>query len=163
MSIYEAALLLLGTAVMLLSLSAANYRGMIWVAVILVDLMLSTAYWVDDLPYADAFTAGCDFTVCVLVYVFGRHWFELWIMLLFQFSMLVSIVDLAAMIWAPGWIDHDTYSSMLEAVNYVALLMIGGVSGYAFSDRWDIPAFRVWHWLRPAGFPLFPQSARDKR
>lgn len=162
MSVYETTLLLVATAVLVLSILAGNHRGAAWVVAIVADLMLSTAYWRADLPYGDVVTALCDFTVCVMVYCLGRYRWELHLFLLYQFSMLVSVIDLGAMIWAPAWIDHDTYSSVLEVVNYIAFFMIGGVSSFAFSDRLDVAVFRPWRWLRPAVFPLFSEERRAK-
>lgn len=162
MSIFETILLLVAAAVLLLSLAASNYRGAGWVVAISIDLVVSTAYWRADLPYADAFTAVCDFSVCAAIYCFGRYRWELQTFLLYQLSMLVSIVDFGAAIWAPGWIDHDSYSSVLEAINYIAFILVGGVSSFALAARFDVSLYRPWLWLRPSVFPLFSENYRHE-
>lgn len=144
MSIYETMLLMTATAVILLSLFAGNIRGSTWVALIAIDLVVTTAWWRAGLPYGDAFTAVFDFSICAAIYFFGRHRWELYVFLIFQCSMLVSIIDLAAMIWAPGWIDHDVYSSVLEILNYLAFITTGTVSGFIFANRSDVSALRAW-------------------
>lgn len=162
MSIFEIALISVGTAVLLLSLFAKNTRGAFWVAAILVDLVLSTAYWRSGLPYADVTTALCDSAICVLVYLFGMHRWELWVFLLFLSSFVVSMVDLGVSIRTPGGMDHDTYSSMLEAINYVSFLLVGGISGLALAGGSDFPS-APWRVFRPAFLPLLSQRSEDRR
>ena len=162
MSIYEAALLIVGGAVLLLSLGARNWRGAVWVAAIMADLIISTAYWRANLPYGDVFTGACDFSVCLSIFTFGRWRWELGLFLLYQFSLLISIIDLGAAIWSPGWIDHDTYSSLLEAVNYIGFLGVGGISGLALGSGSRLTR-SPWRWLRPAFLPLFVKDPTARR
>ena len=146
------------TAVVLLSLFAGQTRPAFWVLAIVIDLALSTTWWTHGLPYGDVFTAGCDFTLCVLIYIFAANLYERWVFILYQCSMLVSIIDLGASIWAPGWLDHDTYSSALEVINYLAFVILGGVSGFAFNNRFDSRAFSAWP--RFLGYRGLGQSAQ---
>lgn len=159
MSIYESILLITGTAAMLLSLLAGHKRGALWIAAIMIDLVVSTAYWRADLPYGDVFTAVCDFSVCVLIFLFGRWRWELRLYLLMQFSVLISICDFAASLWSPGWIDHDTYSSMLEAVNYLAFIGVGGIGAFALAAG-SLPAGKPWTRFRPSYLPLLAQGRK---
>lgn len=145
MSVFETIFLMAATAVLLLSLSGAHVRGTIWVLAIAFDAVISDAYSNAGLPFPEAFMAGCDFFVCVALYYIAAHRWELWLFLIMQFSMLVSIVYLANEVWAPGWIGEDTYLTVLEFVNYAAILLVGGVSGFVIADRQDGIAFRPWH------------------
>lgn len=162
MSIYESILLFAAGGVMLLSLFASNPRGALWCAAIVIDLVVSTAYWRSGQPYADVFTGLCDFSVCIFIYFLGRWRWELGLFLLFQLSLLTSICDFAASLWAPGWIDHDTYSSVLESINYLSFLLVGGVSGLALAGAAGF-ARQPWRWLRPSVLPLFGQNPSTGR
>lgn len=156
-SVYELAQLFAAAGVLILALLANNYRGAGWIVALTIDLMVSTASWKAGYPYAAAVTGSADFLLCIAIYCFAMHRWEMWVFLLYQFSMLVSIVYLGTQIWGGGLvIDHDAYSSVLEAVNYSALLIIAITSGMSLaSTHRDSAAFRPWRWLRPAGFPLF--------
>lgn len=149
MSIYEALMLLAASAVFALALASMNWRGALWIAAIVVDLYASTLWWTNDLPFGDVATAACDFTLCVLIYFLARYIWELWLFLLFQLSVLVSIVDLASGIAAPGWLGHDTYSTALELINYLAFIVVGSVSGFAIANRFNALAFRPWRRVLP--------------
>lgn len=157
MSIYESLLLFAAGAVMLLSLFAGNPRGALWCAAIVIDLVVSTAYWRSGQPYADVFTVACDFSVCVFIYFLGRWHWELGLFVICQAALLTSICDFAASLWAPGWIDHDTYSSVLELLNYLSFLLVGGVSGLALVGAGG-PSRVPWRWLRPSVLPLFGKN-----
>lgn len=162
MSIFEVAQLMFATAVLLLSLFAGQVRGAAWVLAIVLDLAASTSWWTHGLPQADLFTAGCDFAVCILIYLFAAHRWELWLFRLYMVSVLVSIIDLAANIWAPGWLDHDTYSIALEVINYAAFMTIGGTAGYAFNDRFDVRAFAEWHGVLSAYRLVRSSGGKDR-
>lgn len=145
MSVYETMQLAMALIVVGLSMWAGNVRGAAWIAAIVVNLVISTAAWTNGAPYAAAIVAALDFSLCVLLYQFGRNRWEQWMFLLYQFSMLVGILYLGAVTWAPGYVDHDLYSTLLEAVNYSAFLLIATISGIQVSshDR-NRAAFRAW-------------------
>jgi hypothetical protein len=159
-SIYETLQLAVAAFVLALSIAAGNRRGALWVVAIVVNLMLSTAAWVVHVPYAAAVVAVLDFSLCVLIYQFGRNRWEQWMFLLYQFSMLVSILYLATMVWAPGYVDHDLYSTILEGVNYFSFLLIGTISGIQITshDR-DRFAFRTWPRIRALVLPALRDEA----
>lgn len=144
MSIFEVAQLLVAVAVLLIALFSGQIRAGFWIVAIVLDLAVSTNWWTHGLPNGDVFTAGCDFALCIMIYVFAADQWERWLFRLYTLSFLISTIDLGASIWAPEWIDHDTYSIALEAVNYAAFLLIGGVSGFAFNDHFDHSAFDPW-------------------
>lgn len=164
MSVYETMQLALALIVVGLSLWARNNRGAAWIVAICVNLAISTAAWVNGVPYSAAIVAALDFSLCVLIYQFGRNRWERWMFLLYQFSMLVSILYLGALTWAPGYVDHDLYSTLLEAVNYSAFLLIATISGIriASHDR-DRAAFRPWRRLRLLVLPAFRDAETDRQ
>lgn len=162
MSFWETMQLMVGAAALFVALLCRDNRSMLWVLAISLDLVVSTAWWRAELPYPDAFTAVCDFSVCIALYLIGRYRWELWLFLIYQFSMLVSIVDFAMSIGRAGLVDHDIYSSVLEACNYGAFLLIGGTAGLAADGRFNLSTRLPWRWLRPSALPLFPQGQRNR-
>lgn len=141
MSIYETLLLLTATAVLLLSLTASSYRGAWWIVVIMSDAVISDVYVGTGFPVPDAFMATCDLSVCAVLYYLAAHRWEVWLLLVMQTSMLVSLLHLGASIAAPDWIDQEDYLLVLEIINYAAIILIGGVSGFVIARRQTGAAF----------------------
>lgn len=144
MSVYELLVLTVAIGVFLLSIIGGNIRGAAWITAICFDVVLSDAYSTSGLPYPEAAMAVLDFSVCIAIWFFAAKRWELWLFVLLQFSMLVSIVDLGAGIISPGWIDRELYLLVLELINYAVLLLIGGVSGFAIAGRIGGGAFAPW-------------------
>jgi hypothetical protein len=144
MSIYALAFLLTALAVAAFSLLVNHLRGAAWVMVIVANMAMSNIYRLADRPFPDAFMAGLDLAVIALIYYAARHRWELWLWLVVQFSALVSILHLATYLIAPGWIDSEIYLLLLELCNYAAVILIGGVGGYAHAGRRGGAAFRPW-------------------
>jgi hypothetical protein len=144
MSIYALAFILTALAVASFSLMIHHVRGAIWVMVIVANMSVSNLYRLGDRPFPDAFMAALDLGVIVAIYCAAKHRWELWLWLVMQFSALVSILHLATYLIAPGWIDSEIYLLLLELCNYAAVILIGGVGGYAHAGRRDGAAFRAW-------------------
>lgn len=165
MSIYEAIQLFAASLVVLLSMVVGNRRGAGWVLAITINMAISTAAWVGDMPYAAAIVATLDFALCVLIYQLGRNKWENWLFLLYQGSMLVSVLRLAMDIWAPGYVSHDLYSSLLEGVNYCAFLLIATISGIQIGSSNDYRgrlAFSPWRRLAMFVLPVFRDAETDR-
>jgi|ERR1700749_2953508 len=162
MSVFEILLLLAATAVLLLSVVAGNVRGVLWIIAVMLDAVLSDAYGKTGLPYPEVIMAALDFTVCIAIWLGAANKWELWLFSLMQFSMLVSILDLAAGIVVPDWIDRETYLLVLEIINYAVLFLIGGVSSFAISGRIGGAAFRPWHRLFSADYFVRGSLRKDK-
>lgn len=151
------------TAVFLLSLLGGNIRGIVWIVVLVLDAVASDAYKDAGLPFPDAVMATADFTMCVALYYIAAHRWELWLFVLMQFSMLVSIVYLAGTIIAgPDWIDVTDYLSVLELINYAAIILIGGVTGFVVSGHFNGTAFAPWRRVLPFSGLLRRNVAKGK-
>lgn len=163
MSLYEALLLLVAAAAFGLSLFSLNWRGTIWVAALVVDLLFSDAYEMTGYPYPEAVMAAADFLVCAGIYFIALHLWEMWLYRIFQFSMLTSIVDLAANTWVPGWIDRELYLLVLEVANYATLFVVLVISGRVFAGRLGGTAFGPWHRIPRFVFHVYREAAKAPR
>lgn len=148
--------LLTGLAVAL-AVSVGNFRSWGWLLAVAVSYAVSTVYWRTGLPYG-AFIAGlCDALICLAVYFWGKFRWEQWVWRLFQLSVLVNFVYLGGTLRVWAIFPHETYSIILEAVNWIALLWIGGhgaVQAVGASD--DAAASGVpWRRVYRALLPLY--------
>ena len=145
MSAIDMALLLGAIVVSLLSYQYSP-RKVIWIGAAALDFVISTAYWRSGLPYAEGVGGACDVAVCLAVYSFGKQRGEMWVWHLFQTSLAINTLYLAGNLSIIRPIPHDIYSTLLEAINWLLLLLIGGMSAmqrfgandYAGAHRpWD--------------------------
>ncbi len=118
--------LLIG-AVLAAGLSYRNPRALIWILGAALDYTVSVVYWRTGLPYAEAVAGMCDATLCLCLYFGARERWELVIYRLFQVSLAVNIFFLAGNLGIIPMVSQDTYASILELLNWLALLLIGGV------------------------------------
>lgn len=160
MSIYEISLII--GAMLTALLSWGNPRGVAWIAAITADLMLSTAYWRAELPYAEVVTGLCDASICLGIYFVGRYKWEMWLWRLYQASVLISILYLAVHVFQVPSIDQDVYSGMLEAVNWIALVSIGTASILQVTGPSNVVAFRPWRRFRGSHFTLYEETGAVK-
>lgn len=126
MSVFQAALLV--GALLAALLSWGSWRSIGWLVAIMVDQMLTVAYWKSGLPYAELIAGSADAAVCLGIYFFGRWRWEMWIWRLMQAQVLVNVIFLASNLYVVPRIDQDTYASILEALNWIAILSIGGIA-----------------------------------
>jgi len=147
-SVYELIFLLAAAGVVVLAMLSAHFRGAFWVFAIVTDAVISDAWISAGWPLPDAFMAFADFCVCAGVYYLAAHRWELWLWLVMQTSMLVSLVHLGASIVAPNWIDQGDYLSVLEFCNYAAILLIGSITGFVAVHRKTGRAFGPWRRIR---------------
>lgn len=72
--------------------------------------------------------AACDAVVCALIYVYGRErWETVYLYVICLGMMAVNLVYASGVIFGfPPIPDRDTLGIILEALNYSALLLIGG-------------------------------------
>lgn len=109
-----------------LAVSVGNLRAWKWLLAAAASYVVSVVYWRSGLPYA-AFIGGmCDAAICLTVYFLAKFRWEMWVWRLFQFSVLVNIVYLGGELQAWPSLSHNAYSIILEAINWAALLWIGG-------------------------------------
>lgn len=117
--------LLIG-AMVALAMTGMNLRAAAWVAAAAVSYAVSTVYWRMGLPHG-AFVAGAaDAMVCLGIYFFGRMRWEMHLWRLFQASVAINIVYLGGEVGTWASLSHNAYAVMLEAVNWAAIILIGG-------------------------------------
>jgi hypothetical protein len=153
----SADLFLLTGLIVALAVSVGNFRAWGWLLAAAASYAVSTVYWRTGLPYG-AFIAGmCDALLCLAVYFVGRLKWEMWVWRVFQLSVLVNFVYLGGTLQVWPVFSHDTYSIVLEAINWIALLWIGGhgaVQAVGASD--DATASGVaWRRVYRALLPLY--------
>lgn len=124
MSEYDLALAI-GLAVAL-GLSIGNLRAWAWLLAAAASFVASTIYWRLGLPYAPFFGGLCDAAICLAVYFFARYRWEMWIWRLFQASVAVNFYYLGALYGLWGNLGHNAVSAILEFINWIALLFLGG-------------------------------------
>lgn len=159
MSLYEIAFLLVASGILMLSAFARNVRGVIWVTAIMADVVLSDVYVQYGYPISDGFMACADLLVCGALYYVAAHRWELWLWMTMLASAAISIFHLGVSIDSPGLFGMEDYLTALEACNYVAILIIGGVSGFVFADRQGGVAFRPWRRIAAFVHPLYRESS----
>lgn len=119
--------------------SIRNPRGLLWICAGAVDYLVSVLYWRTGLPYGEAVAGMCDAAVCLSIYLAYRETWELIVYRLFQVSLAVNIFFLAGnldlsftipftsvVLYVPR-VDQDTYATVLELLNGLFLLLIGGM------------------------------------
>ncbi len=115
-------------------ISIRNRRGLAWIGALALDYTISVAYWRTGLPWGEVVTGACDAAVCFTIYGYYRQRWELVVYGTFLASLAVDIYFLAGNLAVhTPWgqmisISQDTYGSLLELLNLLALLSIGGVS-----------------------------------
>ena len=119
--------LLIGAIIASVISYRVNPRGILWIALAAYSFVVSTIYWRSGLPYPEGVAGACDALVCLGVYFYGREMWEMAIWRLFQTSVAVNFLYLAGHLGIFVSIDHTVYSSMLEAINWLILLLIGGM------------------------------------
>lgn len=128
MNEFQIALLIGAVVASLLSMRLP--RAQIWLLTIAAAFAFSTAWQRAGLPFHPAFTLGCDAGVCLAIYFLGREKWEIGLYRIFQASVLTSLIFLAGPLEVFGAVfrmSNYGYVVMLEAWNWLALLVIGGV------------------------------------
>lgn len=126
MNEYQAALLVAAGFVVMNSWRLD--RAVLWIATGAASFVISAMWEAHALPMPALFTACCDAVVCLLIYVFARQAWELLLYKLFLVSIMISIVFVGFTIFPPKIAPHYLYVSLLEAVNWAALLLILGTA-----------------------------------
>lgn len=116
-------LVLLAVAVVVFISSSDLPRARLWITAGVASYVLSLLYSDFKLPYAPAFAVVCDFVVCWMIYALAKQQWELKLMLLFQLSIILNILELGGYINA-----RYLYVYALDVVNLLALMLIGGIS-----------------------------------
>lgn len=157
MSVFDIALLIGATVAIFLNWQTPRAVG--WVVLLALDFIASTLYWRAGLPYAEAFAGFCDATVCFALYFGAKERWELWVWRLMQASLAINIFYLAVNLRLLRIeISQDTYSSLLEAANWLCLLLIGGVGMLQLIGAENAAAREPWNRVR-----RFARTVREAR
>lgn len=151
--------LLVGAVVVAL-ISFNNRRGILWIGVAALSYINATIAWRLELPGAEAITGFGDAGVCLTVYFFGRYRWELWIWRLFQTSVAISMLYLAGNLGVFLSIPHEIYSILMEAINWLLLLLIGSISVLQRVGAADVRALRPWNRIRDLALVVRAQRTR---
>lgn len=118
------------------AVSVRNPRGILWVACLAASYFISGLWWRSGYTNGALVTFMCDTAVFLAIYSAGRKRWELWLLGV-QFCMVMTSLVYAIM---PG-IEHEVYSIILEALNAVALILIGRNGAYALAGYTNGGAF----------------------
>lgn len=119
-------------------------RFLAWIGALLASYLISVIYWDFRGPYAEFLAGACDLTIVALIAWKARYLWELWVGLMFLASAFVNMVYLANNLIGADVISHTAYSSLLEAINISAIVMMGGISSFQKAGMVDGLAFRPW-------------------
>lgn len=144
-----------------LAVSLGNWRAWGWLLAGAASYAVSTIYWRLGLPYG-AFIGGlCDAAICLAVYFLAKLRWELWVWRLYQVSVGVNFIYLGGTMGVWGSLQHNDYAIILEAINWLALIFIGG-TGWAqmvgAADVSDAPN-RPWSRVRRLAQALYRPRA----
>jgi hypothetical protein len=106
-----------------------QWRAKLWLACGAGVFIASSVYWRLGGPHPELFAGGLDAAVCLAVYFFGRHRWEMWVWRLFQVMLLLNMIRLAGSVEIFHNIDHTAYAVLLEVVNWLVIILIGGTAG----------------------------------
>lgn len=115
-------LALLAVAVVVFISSSDLPRARLWITAGVASYVLSLLYSDFRLPYPPAFAVLCDFAICLMIYGLAAKRWELYLMIPFQASILVNILELMRLV--P---ERYLYVYSLDVLNLLALLLIGGM------------------------------------
>lgn len=107
-------------------------RSRRWILAGALSFIGGTAYHRYGLPHYPMANLMLDASLCLMVYFQGREKWEYYLYRVFQASTLVSLVFIAVKFSAPISASHYTYVFLLEACNWIALILI---SSAAIQDR----------------------------
>jgi hypothetical protein len=141
-------------------------RALVWIGALAASFTVSVTYLYMPKPYwpgmwwppASGVAMLCDAAVCVALYVFSRERWEAILYGIVLTSVAVNFFYTAGSVAGfPPIPPHEVYAIVLEALNYLALLLIGGTgimtqiearNGLSFLDRigvhlrWLVEALR---------------------
>lgn len=149
MSIYHISLLIAALAVA--AISWRLNRALLWIGAMAASFIVSVSYLylapqgyvgsgIDTwLPPASVIAGLCDAAVATSIYVLGKRRWEIALYTLVVASVLVNATYAAGemMRWPPIP-PREVYAIILEAINYAALLLIGGTAIIQWIGKHDV-------------------------
>lgn len=123
MDAWQAALLVGAFAAALVSWRAP--RALAWITLVMASFFLSGVYWDAGLPYPVVFAIACDVAAFFIIYTRARYLWEERLLQVIQGMVLVNVAW--AVLTASGADpSHYLFATILEVLNWGALLVIGG-------------------------------------
>jgi hypothetical protein len=130
-------------------------RARIWVGLVSLGYFAPLAYYELGGPLQFMPNILMDTCTCLVIDRLARERWELWLFNIYRLSVFVSVVAWGTHI-CMGATPQLAYAISLEAINWAALLLIGGTGILEASYRgWGIairgrprPLFRAWARLR---------------
>ncbi len=134
-------LALLFGAIIALALTYKTPRAWLWIGLGAASFAASTLVWeYGDKTFHPLFTFTCDALFCLALHLRIRQQWEVGILFLYIVSVFVSLMKLGG--FMP---DGIMYAAMLEGVNWLALLWIGGIGLTDLASRYDVSFIRRMH------------------
>lgn len=137
-------------------------RAWLWIALGAASYTISVIYWrhVPPLGYAEGVAGACDAVVCLSIYFMAKERWEKFLYVLFATSVAVNFLYLGGNIYVGTWafgfpmyiphVDHEVYSSLLEVLNALVLLLIGGMGLGRRIGATDARSHRPWSYVHRA-------------
>lgn len=110
-------------------------RAIYWILIGAMNFAACVLYYDYGLPYPAAFAALLDVGFVLLLYFKGRYFWETTLLRsLFLLSIVLNWLRLTELV-----ASQRLYAMALEGVNWLALLVIGGVGILTLVDHYEIP------------------------
>lgn len=115
-------------AVIVAFLSWRIPRAWLWIGLGAANFAVTAIYEKYGFPMPPFLTAMCDATMCLIIYRFAEQRWEIWLFRLFQGSVLAGICYFFMAYVMGNTAGHLTYVVVLEIINWLALITIGGTA-----------------------------------
>jgi hypothetical protein len=148
-------LLTIGFIAIAAVLSFRNWRGILWLTVILLDYAIATAWWRSGLANPELVTGLCDAALCLSIFFVGRHVWEMRVWAVYMVSIATNFIYLASNLSGLLFLDHEVYSIIEEVLNAAAIIIIGLASRDVIAGRTDGRAFDPWTYNARSVLPFW--------
>lgn len=158
--------------VLALAFTMGNRRAWGWLAAMAASYVASTIYWRLSGPEAPFVAGMCDAAICLAVYFLAKNRWEIVVGKLYLASVAVNMVYYFGTMGLIASLSHNDYAAILEAINWLALIWIGGTTSLQLVGKDDgVSAHslsrnlsRLVHPLsRPRRHPPFTAKAHARR
>lgn len=159
MSVYQIAMLAL-----IAGASGVSYnrpRAVLWLLLIAITFLASSEWWRQGWPRAELFAGICDTLICTIAFRFAREKWEAVVWNAYVTSVAVNAVYLVNNLTG-GPMSHDIYSIILELLNVVAIITIGGTSAFDLAGMRNGRAFHPWRSVLGITLPAYRKAPRNE-
>jgi hypothetical protein len=96
----------------------------LWIGAAMTNYLATHFYWRTGLPVPEVVGGMCDLALCIAIFLRARERWELIAYGLFASSVIVNGLAWASSIHMLFLIDGEVYSAILEAINWLLLVLI---------------------------------------